>query len=104
MARFFGKIGYLTPGTLVDDVWTADVVERDHSGDILRAVRNLNPSDKVNDDISSQNRISIIADAFALENFVYIKYVVWNGVRWTVTSVEVDRPRLILDLGGVYNG
>lgn len=104
MARFHDKVGYELPGTRVGGVYKANVVERDHTGDILKAVRSLEPSDKVNDNIRLQNRIEIMADAYALENFAFIKYVSWNGVRWTVTSVEVQRPRLILDLGGVYNG
>ena len=104
MARFFGKIGYASTGTLVDDVWTDTITERDYYGDILEATRSLEPSDKVKDDIRLQNRLSIVADAFALENFSKIKYAIWNGNRWTVTNVTIERPRLILSLGGVYNG
>jgi hypothetical protein len=33
-----------------------------------------------------------------------MRYVEWAGVRWDVTDVEVQRPRLILRLGGVYHG
>ena len=104
MARFHDKVGYGVPGGLVDGVWTDTLVERDHTGDVLDATRSLSPSDKVNDDFRLQNRISIIADAFALENFAFIKYVVWMGSPWIVNSVSVERPRLILSLGGVYHG
>lgn len=104
MVRYFDKIGYEPEGTLVDGVYTADIIERDHYGEVLRATRNLIQADKVNDDISLSNRVSIVADAFALENFAFIKYAMWNGARWTVTSVDVEPPRLILNLGGVYNG
>jgi hypothetical protein len=104
MARFFDKVGYELPGTLVNGVWTADITERDHYGEVLDATRSLEPSEKVNDDFRLQNRISIVADAFAYENFAYIKYAFWMGVRWSVLTVKVERPRLILSLGGVYNG
>lgn len=104
MARFFDKVGYELPGTLVNGVWTADIIERDHYGEVLDATRSLEPSDKVNDDFRLQNRISIVADAFALQNFAYIKYVSWMGARWEAASVAIARPRLILTLGGVYNG
>lgn len=104
MARFYGKVGYEKPGTVTKGIWTADIIERDHQGDVLDAARSLEPSDKVNDDFRLQNRISIVADAFAYENFAYIKYVSWMGVLWEVTSVKVERPRLILALGGVYHG
>lgn len=104
MARFYDKVGYVLPGSLVNGVWTANIIERDHKGDVLKALRSLDPADKVNDDIRLQNRISIVADAFALENFVYIKYVLWNGGCWIANSAEVERPRIIISLGGVYSG
>lgn len=102
--RFYDKVGYGIPGELVGGVWTDSITERDHYGEVLKAMSSLEPSDKVNDNVRLQNRISIVADAFALENFSTIKYVLWTGTRWTVQSVEVERPRLILSLGGVYNG
>lgn len=104
MSRFYGPVGYELPGSLVDDVWTSNDVERDYYGDKLLVLRSLNAGDKVNDDIRLQDRYSIVADAYAMENYMYIKYLVRDGVRWTVTSVTVERPRLILSLGGVYNG
>lgn len=104
MAKFYDAVGYDVPGSNSGGVYVGGIVERNHRGDILSAVRSLVPTGQVNDDVVLQNRISIVADPYALENFVYIKYVKWNGVVWTVTSVDVQRPRLILALGGVYNG
>jgi hypothetical protein len=104
MSRCFDKVGYELPGSTVNGVWTAGITERDHYGEVLDATRSLEPSEKVNDDFRLQNRISIVADAFALENFAYIKYVFWMGTRWTVNTVKIERPRLILSLGGVYHG
>lgn len=104
MSRFFGKVGYETPGQLVDDIWTAEIVERDYYGDAVRVSRSLEPNSQVNDDIRLQNQYSIMADAYAMQHYSWIKYLVLDGVRWTVTTVEVQRPRLILSLGGVYDG
>jgi hypothetical protein len=104
MSRFYGKIGIELPGTLVGGVWTANIEERDYYGDVLSATRSLEPSDKVNDDYRSQDRISIMADAFALEHIAKIKYVSRHGINWAVISVQEERPRLILSLGGVYHG
>jgi hypothetical protein len=59
---------------------------------------------KVNDDLSVNNSISIVADEYANEHFFAIRYVAWAGTLWTVTNVEVQSPRLLLTLGGVYNG
>lgn len=107
MARFYGNVGYgisveTDPG--VSGVWEDEIVEFPYQGDVIRDTRNLVVADKLNDDISVTNSISVIADQYAIENFMYIKYVEWNGVLWTVPNVEVRRPRLILSIGEVYNG
>jgi hypothetical protein len=104
MTRFFDNVGYGVQAELVDGVWSDSITERAYYGEILSTTRYLEQSDKVNDDIRLTQRISIVADAFALENFSRIKYVSWMGVLWSVTSVEIERPRLLLTLGGVYNG
>lgn len=104
MARFHGKIGYGNPAELVNGVWSDSITERPFTGDIPNETRNLIPTNQVNDDIRMSHRISIVADAFALSNYTQIKYAEYGGVYWTVTSVSVERPRLILTLGGVWNG
>lgn len=107
MARFYGQVGYgesveATPGS---GVWSDKITEMTYQGDILRSVRQRSEDlDKENDDILVDNLISIVADPYAINNFMNIKYVRWMGVNWTVTNVEVRIPRLILSLGSVYNG
>lgn len=104
--KFRGEVGYgesieTPPGS---GVWIDTITEVPYYGDIIRNTRNLDPGDKLNDDISVSNSISIVSDEFANIHFFKIKYVRWSGVLWTVTSVEVKSPRLILTLGSVYNG
>jgi hypothetical protein len=104
MARFFGRVGY--GGTVETDpgVWEDNIVERSYFGDVVRSQRNLREGENLNNDLSVQNSISIVADAFANEHFFDIRYVEWAGALWTVQSVEVQSPRLLLRLGEVYNG
>lgn len=107
MARFYGEVGYAvetveTPPN--SGVWVDSITEFPYQGDIIRKSRNLENNDKVNDDITVSNSISVVADQYAIDHFFNIKYVKWDGVRWAVTNVEVQRPRLILTLGTVYNG
>lgn len=106
MARFHGEVGY---GESVEDppdsgVWVMQITEFPYFGDVLRNTRKLDSGESVNDDITVGNRISIVADQYAIDHFFKIKYVRWMGVTWTVTTVEVQAPRLILNLGGKYNG
>lgn len=105
MAKFHGKVGYgesveESPGVHVDNI-----VERTYYGDVVRNTRSLSDTgEKLNQDLSVGNTISIVADAYANEHFFAIRYVEWAGVLFTVTTVEVQHPRLLLSLGEVYNG
>lgn len=104
MGKFYGMIGYGITKETVPGVWVDTVIEKEAYGDILKNSRQMDSSDKVNSDISINNRISIVADPYIQENFQFIKYVKFLGISWRVSSVEVEYPRLILTLGGVYNG
>ena len=106
MARFYGEVGY---GFAAEDanesgIWEDDIYEFPYYGDVIRNTRKLEPGENVNSDILINNSISIVADQYANEHFFAIRYVKWMGTRWKVTNVEVQRPRLILTFGGVYNG
>lgn len=104
MARFYGTIGYGIPTETAPGVWEDDIVERNYYGDIVRNTRRLQDGQSVNSDISVNNSISILADAYANNHFHAIRYVEWAGALWTVTEVDVQSPRLLLRLGEVYNG
>jgi hypothetical protein len=104
MARFHGKIGYAQTTETTPGVHEEVMVERVYYGDVDQNRRLLHPGDQVNPGIASGNSISIVADAFAREQYLAIRYVEWAGVRWTVSDVEVQHPRLTLRLGEVYNG
>src|SRR5690349_8886978 len=108
MAKFFGVVGY-AGGTVEDPpesgVWKEQIVERQYYGDIVRNTRQLQEGEKVNSDLSVSNSISIVADAYAMEHFHAIRYVLWSGATWVVRDIDASsRPRLLLRLGGVYNG
>lgn len=108
MAKFRGKVGYLILSEKIVDqeptgIWEESYDEKTYYGDVLRTSSRWESSGNLNDDISISNRISIVADPFAYENFQHIKYVIYIGIKWRVETVEVERPRIILSLGGVYN-
>lgn len=109
MARFFGVVGYGDPVEEPPDsgVVVPNITEREYYGNVLRNSRELvqgNQGNKLNKDIVVSNSISVMADDHAIQFFHKILYVRWEGVNWSVDSAEVQRPRLILTLGGVYNG
>jgi hypothetical protein len=104
MAKFFGKVGYVHVTNVGNGVHREVPTERDYYGDVLQPARRLTDETKVNSDVEARNMISVLADDYATENIFAIRYVWWGGARWKVTYVEAKRPRLILTLGGVYNG
>ena len=104
MARFCGVVGYAETVETSPGVWTEVITERVYRGDVTRNARRLDSGSSINDDIAVTNTISIVADAYAYQNFLAIRYVNWMGANWKVSTVDVQRPRLNLTLGGVYNG
>ena len=104
MTRFFGRVGYGQSVETAPGVWEDEIVERPYYGDVVRDARNLREGENLNFDLNVQNQVRIVADAYANEHFFAIRYVEWAGVLWTVPSVEVQSPRLLLSLGEVYNG
>jgi hypothetical protein len=104
MARFFGRVGYGESVETTPGVWIDQITERSYYGDVIRNARSLQEGENLNPDLSVRNSISIVADAYANDHFFAIRYVEWAGALWTVQSVEVQSPRLILRLGEVYNG
>jgi hypothetical protein len=104
MARYFGKVGY---GENVDqgsDVWKTVITEKEYYGDVTRNYRRSQQGEKVNNDLTTSTQLSILSDTYANDHISAIRYAEWKGVRWQVTSVSEAHPRLILELGGVYNG
>ena len=104
MAKFYGVIGYAETTETVPGVWEEQITERTYFGDLHRNTRRLETSSTLNDNINIANEISIVADPFAYQNFHAMRYVEFMDAKWKITNVEVQHPRLILTLGGLYNG
>lgn len=103
MAKIHGKIGYAETFETSPGVWSEEIIERDYVGDLLQNTNRYQTSGGVNQNIILSNRISILAEPFAMENSHLIRYIENRGVKWTVSSIEISYPRLVLTLGDVYN-
>ena len=104
MAKFYGPVGYAETVETTPGVYVEKITERMYFGDMTRNTRRLQSSETLNDDINVANEISIVADPFANKNFHRMRYVGFMGANWKISNVEVHYPRLILTIGGVYNG
>lgn len=106
MGKFYGKIGYGIPKETRPGIYKSEIKEYMYTGDLMQNyyVTQQTSSDKVNDDVTIDYKFSIIADPFAYENITRMKYVEYMGVLWKIRKAEPQRPRIILTVGGVYNG
>lgn len=104
MAKFCGVIGFASDEETSPDVYDERISERIYYGDIVRSDAKWERSDHLNDNFNIQNNISILADSFALKHTHLMRYVSYLGTRWKISSINVQHPRIILSIGGVYNG
>ena len=104
MAKYYGKIGFAVTSEDTPGVWNEHITARPYCGDILNNTKRIDGSESLNDNINITNRISIVADPYAKLNFHTIRYATYMGTKWKVSSVQLEYPRLILNLGGIYNG
>lgn len=100
--RYYGKIGYFDTVETKPGLFEQELIFRTYKGDVLRNTKR-NQLSNVNDDITISNSISIVADPYARDHFFQIKCAEWQGALWEVNSVDVQFPRLVLELGGVYH-
>ena len=104
MAKFKGAIGYVSQVETAPGVWEDQVTEKNYRGDVILSQERWQPTEGVNDNLNLDNSISIIADIYAYANLGHIKYIIWHGQKWKVKSLAINRPRIVLQIGGLYNG
>lgn len=103
--KWYGKVGYIKHVQSAPSVWTDEETIREYQGDVYRISNQYSAnSDSTNDDFTANHQISIIADPYLCSNCHSIRWVEFMGARWKVKSFEVKPPRLVLTIGGVWNG
>lgn len=103
MAKWYGEIGFAETVETKPGVWVEQITKRNYYGDVIRNSRRLQSANQLNDNINISNQISIVADPYANNNFHSMRYAEFMGTKWKISDIEVQYPRLILTLGGVYN-
>ena len=106
MGLFYGPIGFVE--TIEEPagsgIWVEVPIEKNYRGEIQRNSKRWDASDSVNPNLNISNTISIVADPYISNKLNCVRYIKWLGGYWEITSVDVELPRLILSVGGVYNG
>lgn len=101
--KWSGKIGFVETKETRPGVWENVTTERNFYGDVIRDIRKNQSLGQVNDDINISNRISIVSNSFVRDNLSFMKYIEFMGAKWKITDVEVQYPRLVLTIGGLWN-
>ena len=109
MAKYSGMIGFreTVESETEPGIWEPHIKDHHLYGDVLKNyVHNSFDAEFTTTNRTPQcnNTLSLVADPYAYENFHNIVYAEFMGTKWTVSNVEVQYPRLLLSLGGVYSG
>lgn len=104
MPKFHGKVGFGDQVETEPGVYQDVITENVYSCDVVRNSARIQEGQGLNDDLTVGHSISIVADEFANGHYSGIRYVEWAGTLWKVVHIELQRPRILLRLGGVYNG
>ena len=104
MAKYYGMVGYAETRETRPGIWEEIITERPYYGDVIRNARRLENGESIHDNVVINNSISVVADPYAYRHFANIRFIEWMGAKWKVTNVEVQSPRLLFTIGGVYNG
>ena len=102
MAKYYGNIGFATQAETRPGIWEDTVEARPYKGDVLHSGRRYEQSESINDNLVLTNRFSIISDAYLLAHIPELRYLEYQGAKFKITSVELERPRVTISVGGVY--
>lgn len=102
--KFSGIVGFVKTEETKPSVWEEVATPKHYYGDVTKNNRRIAAIDKIIGDVKVSNTISIVADTFMRENWGYIKYVEWNGIKWMVSDIDISYPRITLTLGEIYHG
>lgn len=106
MPKFFGPVGFVESQETEEgsSIWEDVAVEKNYRGEVTKNTKRWDTGEHLNKNLSISNTISIVADPYVSNHLYAIKYIKWLGSYWEITSVDVQYPRLVLTLGGLYNG
>ncbi len=104
--KYSGNAGFrITDVEVEPDVFEPKVVVKKVRGDVITSKyhRDQNGDKSTIDNIRITNQVSLVADQFFMQHISNLQYLEYQGIKWKVESFTIRPPRVILDLGGVYN-
>lgn len=102
MAKYAGNVGFAVTKETTPGVWEDVIEERKMRGDVIKSSATFKPGESINNDIALGHRISLLGDPYAYENFTGLRYITYMGHKFKIAGVEIERPRMIISMGGIY--
>lgn len=103
--KFYGIVGfYVGDVETAPGVWKQKILKKTYVGELKQNIRRWQTEDQQNEKLRVNNSITILSDLYARQNCNSIRYVIYNGIKFKVSSVTINYPRIILEIGGVYDG
>lgn len=102
--RFAGKIGFGTSVEVSPGVWDDDIIERDYLGDVLQSTERLESGNSINPKFHTTTSVSVLSDGVLKERYSDVRYIIYLGVRWKVSSIIHKWPRIEMFIGEEYHG
>lgn len=102
MAKYYGIIGFAIQEETSPGIWTDVITKRSYKGEVIRNSRRYDSADNINDNFVITNTFSIVSDAFLYSHIPALRYLEYLGTKFKITSVDIDRPRVTISVGGVY--
>lgn len=103
MTKYAGLVGYVTQIETRPGIWEPKSTEKKMTGDVLNLGHSYDTGNKVNDDITLQHKISLVGSPYAYSNLYNLRYLWYMGEKWKIIGVAVERPRIVVTIGGVWN-
>jgi hypothetical protein len=103
MARWAGKLGFVAPAVeTATGVYTEPVTEVAYKGEILRESRGVTARNVPNPDVYVRMAISVIPGKDLREKIASLRYATYMNEKWTISSIEVQGQKIILNMGDRY--
>ena len=97
------SIGVVEPEEVRPGTWVDKTTEIPLAATILRNSSSYQGNQlSVNDTVRLNHRMSVRFSETLLGLSPAVRYVVWRASKWKVTNIDIERPNMILTLGGPY--
>lgn len=104
MTKYKGLIGFVSNEEIEPGIWEDVVTEKKYRGEILKNNQHFAVANTTSGELKITNQFSIVGNSYAFDHVSDIRYLEWRGNRWVVDTVDIEYPRLVITIGGLYNG